>query len=113
MVIVKGQHRTPKHRCWPVYIASSHDRTVFGLRPVVAGPVAQRQRPTGPFCWLQRLTFLIKIKLLKIGAPIKSEPVLPLESPAPISTPSPDETPEVGVLISQIKYGFQWARKNL
>jgi hypothetical protein len=53
------------------------------------------------------LIFLIKIKLLKIGAPINSGRGSPPESPASISTPSPDETPEVGVRISQIKYGFQ------
>ena len=46
-----------------------------------------------------------------VGATIKSRPVLVRESAAPISTPHPPmRTLEVGVRISQINCGVQWAR---
>src|SRR5262249_25335938 len=54
------------------------------------------------------MVFLIKIKLLKIGAFINSGPVLPQRA-RPRSQPSPPNPHEVGVVISEIKYGFQWA----
>ena len=53
------------------------------------------------------LVFLIKIKLLKIGAFINLGPVLVRESPAPIS-PIP-RTPEVGVVICAMNYGSKSA----
>jgi hypothetical protein len=70
-------------------------------------PDETQQPPSNPFSdvqvqfhwnygWLTEprrpFIFLIKIKLLRIGVPIKSGPVLPLESPTPIRlSPSPDE----------------------
>jgi len=51
--------------------------------------------------------FLIKIKLLKIGASINSGPVLPQRA-RPRSHLYP-RTPEVGVVISAVDYGVQWA----
>jgi hypothetical protein len=50
---------------------------------------------------------------LKSGLLIKSGPVLlSCESPAPILCPHPPRCPDkVGVVISTIDYGVEWARK--
>jgi hypothetical protein len=45
---------------------------------------------------------------------VKLGPVLVRESPAPIFCPHPPKMlDEVGVVISAIDYGVQWARNNL
>jgi hypothetical protein len=65
---------------------------VFGLRPVVAGPVAQRQRPTGPLLLVPAPNLLDQDQIVKDWRSYKIGAGSPLESPTPIRlSPSPDE----------------------
>jgi hypothetical protein len=58
--------------------------------------------------------FVDNYQILEGRRAVKLGPVLPPESPAPILVPHPPmRAPEVGVCISQINYGVQWARNNL
>ena len=70
--------------------------------------VAVQRRP------LTATSFVDNNQIVEGRDAVKLGPVLVRESPAPVLCPHPPKMPdEVGVVISAIDYGVQWARNNL
>jgi hypothetical protein len=61
--------------------------------------------------WLTTTRLLTIIKLFKVGALLSWGRFSPREPGPDLDPHPPMRTPEVGVRISQINYGVQWARK--